>query len=311
MLYASRFALTCCCSLLLMSSFAQTIDSTDITILSSPKKGFIVLGEQFVTDISIHTRKLNLADYDVFMDVNKKSVEVTGNTAQYRAAATQLGPNDYKVEVSLYHRQTKEHLILRRTFSYEVGLRSISVTADKMNVFYIGVDNPLSVSVAGVSSKSVNVIIENGTRDSVGLGKYIVHVTRPGECKVTVQGESLSTTFYFRNKRIPDPIPKLGALYGSESMDSEKFKAQMGVACVLENFDFDAKCNTVGYELTRVSASGTRTTVSNAGARYSSESEALIAQAQKGDLYLFHLIKCICPGDTSARTLGSIVIEIK
>ena len=41
------------------------------------------------------------------------------------------------------------------TFEYEVGEKSATVSAEKMNVFYIGVDNPVDISAAGVAPENI------------------------------------------------------------------------------------------------------------------------------------------------------------
>lgn len=89
------------------------------------------------------------------------------------------------------------------------------VAADKMNVFYIGVDNPISVAVPGIASDKLRVTVNNGTITGSN-GKYIVKVgnttetvvqvaaeINPGEVKVV--GESK-----FRVKRIPEPVACIG-----------------------------------------------------------------------------------------------------
>ena len=132
-------------------------------------------------------------------------------------------------------------------FSYEVGESSVTVSADKMNVFYIGVDNPISVSAAGVNSTKMNVSLGGGgggTIKKVSSGNYIVNVTKPApmgqECEVRVSAEGLNKKALFRVKRIPDPVARLSGNSGG-AIGNGEFKAQGGVAAILENFDFDAK----------------------------------------------------------------------
>lgn len=56
------------------------------------------------------------------------------------------------------------------------GNRVISISPDMMNVLYIGVDNPLTIAVAGVDVKNINVRINNGSIIKVSPGKYIARV---------------------------------------------------------------------------------------------------------------------------------------
>ena len=102
----------------------------------------------------------------------------------------------------------------------------MAVSASKMNVFYIGVDNPVEVSAAGVNSQSIKVNMSGGggTIKKDPKGGYNVRVSTPtkkGEyAYVTVSADGLNDKKPFRVKRIPDPVPKLSKsclLYTSPS----------------------------------------------------------------------------------------------
>ncbi len=128
---------------------------------------------------------------------------------------------------------------------FQVARPSAVVSADKMNVFYIGVANPVSISAPGIPKEKLRVSVSSGSI-SGSNGKYVVSVTRPGDARVTVAAEvapgkvqTLSTTD-FRVKRIPPPRVKFGGKTGG-SMATVALKAQNRLFPVLENFDFDAK----------------------------------------------------------------------
>ncbi|MBL7826810.1 MAG: hypothetical protein JNJ57_09275, partial [Saprospiraceae bacterium] len=191
----------------------------------------------------------------------------------------------------------------------------VAVSLDKMNVFYIGVDNPISVSAAGVSSNDVRV---TGSGAGISLspsggGKFIVKVTTPGEATLTVSGGGASQTFQYRVKRIPDPNPRLGGNPKNKGgqMGNGEFKAQGGVAALLEGFDFDAKCDVVGFEVTYLPKRQDPITAVNNGARWSSQVADYIQKAKPGDSYFFDDVKCKCPGDIAARNIGSFAYKIK
>ena len=120
-----------------------------------------------------------------------------------------------------------------------------------MNVFYIGVDNPVAISAAGVPSAQLKVESAGAglTLNKQSGGSYIATVTNPGEATITLSGGGLTpTAFKFRVKRIPTPIPMLSDKRGG-MMPNGVFKAQQGVIPVLENFDFEAKCQIQSFNL--------------------------------------------------------------
>jgi hypothetical protein len=57
-----------------------------------------------------------------------------------------------------------------------------------MNVFYIGLPNPVSVSAPGIAKDKVHVSISAGEISGNG-GNYVVNVKTPGKVNVTVSGE--------------------------------------------------------------------------------------------------------------------------
>jgi len=70
--------------------------------------------------------------------------------------ASIIFPNPVTEEVSTY----------RREFEYEVGERSVSVSPTKMNVFYIGVDNPVEISAAGVAATDSVCVFASAATDA-------------------------------------------------------------------------------------------------------------------------------------------------
>ena len=71
---------------------------------------------------------------------------------------------------------------ITKKLDYTVGQPSgVAVSADKMNVLYIGVDNPLTIT-AGVGSEKVNCNISAAVSISRVQGaKWIAKPTKPGE----------------------------------------------------------------------------------------------------------------------------------
>jgi gliding motility-associated protein GldM len=126
---------------------------------------------------------------------------------------------------------------------YTVGTPGgAAVMPDKMNVFYIGVDNPVTIGSPTGWDKT-NVTMSNGTISGQGSVRT-VRVSAVGNASINVIADGKSTTFPFRVKRIPDPVFKVGS--GKIRMTSAEFKAQQYCRAELENFDFDLRYNVVG-----------------------------------------------------------------
>jgi gliding motility-associated protein GldM len=123
---------------------------------------------------------------------------------------------------------------------YTVGTPGgAAVMPDKMNVFYIGVDNPVTIGSPTGWDKTT-VTMTNGTISGNGSVRT-VRVSTIGKSSITVVADKKPTTFEFRVKKIPDPIFKVGS--GKVRMPSVEFKSQQFCRAELENFDFDLRFN--------------------------------------------------------------------
>lgn len=188
-----------------------------------------------------------------------------------------------------------------------------AIQLDKMNVFYMGFDNPVTIVVRGVPEQEVRI----ETSDNLSIQKsgnchYTVRTSMVGEATITVSGGKLKpVTFKYRVKRIPDPVLRLGAMFQSGSIPVGTFRAQGGLAAVLENLDIDAKCEMVSYKVIHLRRGQLVAEAENTGARYKPAAQAVIDAAMPGDTYIFDEIKTRCAGDQVTRFMGSVTYVIK
>jgi len=278
----------------------------------SAEKSYVISGDRYAADVFLSAYSTQ-AD-NISINVGGSSLPIKDGVARYEVGTSGVGERSYNVSINVKNPLTGELKNYSKEFKYEVGQRSVAVSLDKMNVFYIGVDNPISVSAAGVSSNDVKVV-GNGGGISVspnGGGKYTVRVTNPGEATLTVSGGGASQTFNYRVKRIPDPTPLLGAQHRSKAMGNGEFKAQSGIAAVLENFDFEAKCEVVGFEATYLKKrQDPSPEIPNVGPRFNEKVLSFVRAAGPGDQYFFDNIKARCPGDAQPRNLGGLAFKIR
>ena len=275
----------------------------------SADKSYVIQGERYAADVFLSAFSTK-AD-NISISVNGSNLAIKEGVARYETSTSGLGERSYKVSINVKNPLTAKVDNYSKEFKYEVGQRSIAVSLDKMNVFYIGVDNPISVSAAGVASFDVKVSATGVNVKPVGGGKFNISASTPGEAILTVSAPGVSQRFTYRVKRIPDPTPLLGAKHKSKAMANGEFRAQGGIATVLENFDFDAKCDVVGFEATYLPKRQDPITKQNSGARWNGELQEMISKAKPGDSYFFDDIKCKCPGDPAPRNLGGLAFKIR
>ncbi|MES2279342.1 MAG: gliding motility protein GldM [Bacteroidota bacterium] len=137
--------------------------------------------------------------------------------------------------------------------TYQVAKPSAVVSADRMNVFYIGVPNPISISAPGIAKEKLKVSIEGGEITGAD-GHYIVTVNATGKATVTVSGDLGSGKVQvlgstdFRTKRIPPPKAVFGGK-SSGTTSSANIRGQDRLFAVLTGFDFDAKFNITNFNM--------------------------------------------------------------
>lgn len=280
-------------------------------VVSAPSRSYVIKGEKFETDIFLSAAADNTSNTGIRISVNGANVPLDkdGN-ARWVATAGEVGVKKYEAAASVTNPTTGEVKTYKQVFEYEVGERSVTISAAKMNVFYIGVDNPVEVSAAGVSSGQIKVGMDGGDISRNSDGTYTVRVSRQGEATINVSAPNLNGSKKFRVKRIPDPVPMLGGKERGGRIGNGTFKAHEGLVPVLEGFDFDARCNIAGFNLVRVAKRQDPESQPNPGARIGGGAAALRQKAAPGDKFVFQDIRCKCPGDVADRNLGQLVFDI-
>ena len=183
-----------------------------------------------------------------------------------------------------------------------------------MNVLYIGLDNPISISVAGYSPNDIIASMSGGSLTRSGKG-YIAKVTTAGKAtiSVSVKVKDGSTrpmgSNEYRVKSVPKPESMFGTLE-SGSAPAAALLAQNTIRAVLPNFVFEGVNFTVTkYAALYVPKRGNAEAVSGAGAAITQQLKMFITKAKRGDKVLVDEIEAIGPGGIKKR-LAPIAITI-
>jgi gliding motility-associated protein GldM len=179
------------------------------------------------------------------ISINGSNVPVSGGQGTY--TTTVSGAGEHTVTVNVSYRD--EHNAVKtetKTVKYTVGTPGgAAVMLDKMNVFYIGVENPVTIN-SGTGWDKTHVSMTGGTITPAGApGKFNVRVTSPGNASITVNADGKANTFPFRIKNIPPPVLMVGQSDGGR-VQSVLFKNQQFARADLKYFDFDYHYNIVG-----------------------------------------------------------------
>ncbi len=178
------------------------------------------------------------------ISINGSNVPVTQGQGTYSTKVSGAGEHTVNVTVT-FKDETGKIQTKTEPVKYVVGTPgAAAVMLDKMNVFYIGVPNPITIS-SGTGWDKTNVSMDGGSIEKSNVpGKFTVNVKTVGKASISIIADGKSSTYDFRVKRIPDPVIKVGPSAGGR-VQSVVFKNQSFARADLDNFDFDARFNIV------------------------------------------------------------------
>ncbi|CAM1334835.1 gliding motility protein GldM [Tenacibaculum aestuariivivum] len=168
------------------------------------------------------------------------------------------------------------------------------VSADKMNVVYRGLSNPLTISVPGVSGNKVSASAP-GLRRVKG-DKYMMNPGKGTEVTIRVSatlpgGGKISTPKKYRIKDIPPAVGMVRGQYGTVKMPKASL-ARISVAAGLPDFLFDLKLNVSSF---KIKVPG-QVTVPVIGTNLSARAKQALGKARRNDVISIFDIKASVSG---------------
>ncbi len=187
-----------------------------------------------------------------------------------------------------------------------------TISADKMNVLYAGLKNPVTAAGGSDASKlsisfpGCQVLGSGPSRDVIPptsmIGRTVTAVVTTSESRVEKA---------YRVKKVPDPYAQIGAnIYGGKKTKTELAANPMLIAKMSDDFAFDLKWTVNSYTVD-VIEKGIITTIRCSGSRFSGELLNKINSASTGTVFMFTNIS-ISNSELGTRTLPrDITVRIK
>ncbi|HVB03440.1 MAG TPA: gliding motility protein GldM [Chitinophagaceae bacterium] len=282
------------------------------SVLVSANAGYIMTGQKYEAKIMLGAYSTTV---NPSITVNGQSIPVVSGLGTYDVVGGGVGDHTYKVAIALKD-QTGKVQVYNTSESYTVGASSFSVSADKMNVMYIGVDNPISIAAAGVPAESVNASLSGGgTLTKTGTGHFIGRVTSVGNVTINVSGSvggQIKTlgNMVFRTKRMPDPYPTVAGSKGG-MLRAALFRLQEGVQSTMPpDFAFDVRTLVTSFTIGFQGQGFPDYIEKNCNSAYfSPEVKSLIGRCRPGTRVYIDNIRAYLP-DGTTRNIGSLVYRL-
>ena len=292
-----------------------------------PKSNYVIQGDKYQADIIVaaySSTEKPMAFVRVGADTlpaNQVSgaqsiANVTNGVVKYEVPASALGDQKFAGVIQLRKPGSEELASYYFKSSYTVAKPTAIVAATKMNVFYIGVENPVEISVPGIPDTKVKPSITSGCTLAKGSkGGYVVKCT-PGAKTATInvaadmgsgRAQSMGKGSEFRVKPVPDPVAQVGGVEGGPIQKS-LLMAGGAIIPVMKNFDFDLNFVIRSFTFT-VSVGGDLVEKSATGNILTAEMKRLIQASNKGQKVFIDDIKAVGP-DGTTRKLAPVNLKL-
>jgi len=238
--------------------------------------------------------------------VNGRPIEVVDGVGKYKVTSASPGTQKYKVGIQVPKPNGGGSDNYETEAEYSVFAPQAAISADELNVVYVGLPNPISVSVGGVDPKNVSVTATGGgvslRANKPGSYNAIIPTRNGNECMINVtaklpDGRTVSMgSKKFKVRNVPRPVFKAGSVGFSGPISLAAMKVQANAVAALDNFVYDGvKYNVLSYRFTCIGrrTNGPKIQVVNGSSL--SPIAAYLKMLGPGDLIQFDQIKVVGP----------------
>ncbi len=284
---------------------------TKIEPIIKPVSNIVIQGDKYEADIFLAARD----EYqDPKITVKGQQLKVVDGRGKFSVPASRDGDYEYEAELTITAPNG-----LPQTYTikdkYRVIKPSVVISAIKMNVFYESVDNPVEISVPGVTSKDISIAISNCTYRKTG-NVYVVS-PKPGKAglksivtvSAMINGKSRRIgSKEFRIKRVPDPIAMVAGKKDGK-ISKNLLKAQQAVFAEMgDDFDFDLEFRVTRFTVSTIKGGYLQDERSKSN-KFTQAQKDLISGVGRGSKIFIDEIRAVGP-DKTTRKLNTITFTI-
>ncbi|MFJ1351148.1 type IX secretion system motor protein PorM/GldM [Capnocytophaga canimorsus] len=298
---------------MLKGQLKSQISMTNYTTLLEQSKGAYYQGESFDGAIVLGRKDASTRpnEVELMLDGRKLSAsefQIEDGKVKLKVGAGNAG--EHKITGNLYFDQDGKRIAVpvSQVFSTIPKPNAAVISADKMNVVYRGVNNPMTISMPGVPDNKMSASAPGLSKKSGS--SYTMKPGQGREVTINVSGEidgqRFSSSKTFRIKDIPRAVATIAGEAGSVKLP----KANLAVATVnatFEDFDFDIKPVVKQF---RIFIPGQPSIVVH-GNKLNDQAKSALNRAKRGDIVQILDISASAPGfEGYMKKLAPISIEI-
>ncbi|WP_345004254.1 gliding motility protein GldM [Snuella lapsa] len=242
---------------MLKGTLTSEVSMTNYTTLMETSKSAYFNGEEFDGEIVLGRKDASTKPNRVELTLDGRKLtedHYTIEDGKVKLKVNAGAAGEHKIEGKLIFAQDGEDIEVpvSQTFATVPKPNAATISADKMNVVYRGVKNPMTISFAGVSDNKISASAQGLTK--VGTSKYIMDATRIQGREVTINvtgtlpdGQKVSDRASFRIKDLPKPT---GTIRGEDSnvkMQRQSLEIST-IGAKFDDFDFELPLRVTGFK---------------------------------------------------------------
>ncbi|WP_224491576.1 type IX secretion system motor protein PorM/GldM [Robertkochia flava] len=236
--------------------------------------------------------------------------EFAGGQVKMKVSAGR--PGDHTLEGKLIFKEDGKEIEVpvSQTFATISKPNAAVISADKMNVVYRGVSNPLTISIPGIPDNKVSASAPGLSRASGS--KYTMNPGTGRTVKITASGtlpdgQRVASSSEFRIKDIPRPSGTVRGEFGEIKMPRANLEIST-IGAMLEDFDFDLNIAVSGFKF-KVPG---QPTVQVNGNKLDGRAKAALKRAGRGESVQIFDIEAYITNNRSykLKKVSPVVVEL-
>ncbi|MDH3321367.1 MAG: gliding motility protein GldM [Flavobacteriaceae bacterium] len=276
-------------SAMLQGQLTSDVSMKNYNAILIPNTPATLQGENFQGKIVLGRYDGSLVPTKVIVN-GKEITNIKDGGAILDFPAGNVGENEIKGKFIFMENGVPVEIPIEQSYAVVAKPNSAVISADKMNVVYRGVQNPMTISVPGVADNLVKASAP-GLNKSKGIGKYMMSPGKGREVKINVNaklpdGTPVSSSQIFRIKDIPAPVAAVRGEYGMIKMPKSTLQ-KATISSMLPDFVFDLKITTTGFS---VKVPG-QPTVKVRGNKFDAAAIRVLNKARQGDAVIIFDVK--------------------
>ncbi|MFV0539936.1 MAG: gliding motility protein GldM [Aestuariibaculum sp.] len=301
---------------MLQGTLSSEVSMTNYTTLMETSKSAYFSGEAFDGQIVLGRKDASTRPSRVELTLDGRKLSEDQYSIEDGKVKLKIGTGnvgEHKIEGKLIFAEGGEEIEVpvKSSFATVSKPNSATISADKMNVVYRGVSNPMTISFAGIADNNVSASAQGLSR--VSGSKYVMDATRVSGREVSINvsgklptGETVSDKATFRIKDLPKPTGTIRGEDGSVKMQRNSL-AIATVGARFDDFDFELPLQVSGF-MFKVAG---QPTINVSGNKLDSRAKQALSRAKRGsDVQIFNIQAKASGISVKLKKVSPIMIEL-